>query len=645
MASAGTLAPSPTGNLNLIADQSISLSGSGTFGMSDGNPDDVVSPIQPSGSTDNEGDGHDDSPLHANDTVPARIYSLTGSIVDGILEPPGTDDAGFYDNLVSISVDKPALIEAGQDIVNLAFQGQNLRDSDVTRIVAGHDIYDAPFGGGLVVPSLVLGGPGTFDIEAGRNIGPLTQAGSGQAGSVPTGIDAVGNGNNPNLPHESANVQVLFGIAPGIDDAAFISTYIDPSSSATGVSSTTPALIAFMEQYDEGQGVDTGLVADAPKPVTLTATQAWSQFQALPTYVQQLFVGQVFFSVLTDVGNDFNNPSSPFFSQYARGFQAINTLFPASLGYTANDLGGGTNGANAPVSTGNLDIRSSTIQTQQGGNVSILGPGGEALVGSSSAPPEVVVNGQVIAGPGTMGVLTLEQGNINIFTDQSLLLAQSRVFTEQGGDITIWSSNGNINAGQGSTTVADIPPPEYVCDVNHFCTLDTKGEVTGAGIGTLQTIPDAPTGNANLLAPRGTVDAGAAGIRVSGNLNVAALQVLNAANIQVQGKTTGVPTVAVVDTGALTAASSATSAVTQMAQNLVRNNASGVPQRHWIITVQVEGFGDSGGDNNDDSRKKRKPGVVSYNPSSEVSILGYGNVGPTQRAFLTKEEQSKLGGI
>ncbi len=59
----------------------------------------------------------------------------------------------------------------------------------------------------------------------------------------------------------------------------------------------------------------------------------------------------------------------------------------------------------------------------------------------------------------------------------------------------------------------------------------------------MQTIPGALPGDINLLAPRGTVDAGAAGIRVSGNLNVAALHVLNADNIQVQGKSTidGIP--------------------------------------------------------------------------------------------------------
>ena len=644
VATGATLAQSPTSSLSLIANQSINLNtdnGGTTFGMASEDPSLIV------------------------DTNPVRIYSLTGSIVDGVLQPAGSGSAsGFYTDLLGVAVDKPAFIEAGRDIVNLSFQGQNLTDDDVTRIIAGRDIDDTPLqpqANVNTIPSLQLGGPGYFDVEAGRNIGPLTSQAQlfDSVGAsvllgviVTTGIDAVGNANNPELPHESANVQVLFGVGPGIDDSNFISTYINPSSTVPGVTGTTQALITFMQQYEQGQVFDTGLQSQKQALQnqfgTLDAAQAWTQFQKLPSYVQQLFVEQVFFNVLTHVGEDYNNPGSPYFQQYARGFQAINTLFPASLGYTANNLGGGSNGANALVDTGNLDIRNTTIQTQQGGNVSILGPGGQALVGSSSAPPEIIDGTQVIAGPGTQGILTLEQGDINVFTDQSLLLAQSRVFTEQGGNITIWSSNGNINAGEGSTSVSDVPPPEYVCDVNHFCTLDAKGEVTGAGIGTLQTIPGAPSGNANLLAPRGTVDAGAAGIRVSGDLNVAALQVLNVANIQVQGKTTGVPVVAAVDTGALTAASAATSAVTQMAQNLVRNNASGVQQRHWIITVQVEGFGDSGDDNSgdsNDSKRKRRPGQVSYNPSSEVSIVGYGKVGDTQRAYLTKDELSKLGGI
>ncbi|WP_346778753.1 filamentous haemagglutinin family protein [Burkholderia sp. Ac-20353] len=655
--SASTLYPSATGQLNLIADQTINFSnvanGRPTFIMSDADPASMPSPTQPQATANLQAS----SALHAGDTAPARIYSLNGSIVNGILEPAGAGNAGFYDKLVTVVVDKPALIQAGQDIVNLAFQGQNLRNSDMTRIVAGRDIIDTPIprNGGGAVPALVLGGPGTFDVEAGRNIGPLTSQaqeytalGSQYPTSgITTGIVAVGNANNPNLPHESANINVLFGVGPGVDLSGFVSTYIVPGSSVAGVPSTTPALIAFMQQYDAGLGVDTGLQADKQaaqaKVGRLTVDDAWKQFQALPSYVQQLFAEKVLFGVLTQVGKDYNNSASPYFQKYARGYEAINTLFPALLGYTANNLGGGGNGVNKAVSTGDLDMRSTTIQTQQGGDVTILGPGGQALVGGTSAPPAVVNgNGQVVAGPGTQGILTLEQGDINIFTDQSVLLAQSRIFTEQGGNMTIWSSNGDINAGKGSKSVADTPAPQYVCDANHYCTVDARGEVTGSGIGTLQSVPGAPPGNANLIAPRGTVDAGDAGIRVSGNLNVAALHVANVDNIQVQGTSMGIPMVQAVNTGALTAASSAASAASQMAQDIVKNSASGNGQRRWTISVQVEGFGDAG---SEDIRKKRKTDQIGYDSSNAVSILGFGPAGRTQRAVLGKEEQERLGKI
>ncbi|RQS65144.1 hypothetical protein DID96_27295 [Burkholderia sp. Bp8963] len=65
---------------------------------------------------------------------------------------------------------------------------------------------------------------------------------------------------------------------------------------------------------------------------------------------------------------------------------------------------------------------------------------------------------------------------------------------------------------------------------------------------------------------------------------------------QVTGKATGIPVVAAVNTGALTAASSATSAASQMAQDIAKNSAAHGSQRRWTISaVQMEGFGDTGG--------------------------------------------------
>jgi filamentous hemagglutinin family protein len=525
---------------------------------------------------------------------PARIYSLTGDIVDGIIDP-----VNGYDQGGPIAIDHPSLIYAGHDIINLSFVGQNYYQSDITRIVAAHDLYDTrPLladANGIAgvptpyVPLLELGGPGTFDIEAGRNVGPLTNILDAQAagltGAANTGIETVGNLLDPTLPRVGANITVLFGIGEGAATASFADQYLDPSKSLPGIPNFGSQLVSFMQQYQSDLNLQAGGTGSAP---ALTPAAAFAAFQSLPVYRQQILEEQVLFGILNQTGLDYNNPASPYSHQYARGYQAINTLFPASYGYTRNNLSGGTNGAAKPVTTGILDMRSSTIQTQQGGDISILGPGGELLVGSTGAPPDL--------DPNLTGILTLEQGSINIFADQSVLLAQSRIFTEQGGDVLIWSSNGDINAGEGAKTSFDLPPAAFVCNFDDFCTPNVLGEVSGAGIGVLQTVPNAPTGNADLIAPRGTVDAGAAGIRVSGNLTIAALQVLNAFNVQVGGRSVGVPTPVHIDANVLSAAASVVTA-TEAATNITHGTSDTLDT---IISVEVVGFGEP----DEDQRKK-----------------------------------------
>jgi hypothetical protein len=78
-------------------------------------------------------------------------------------------------------------------------------------------------------------------------------------------------------------------------------------------------------------------------------------------------------------------------------------------------------------------------------------------------------------------------------------------------------------------------------DANGNLFVDPSNAVSGSGIGQLLTVPGIKAGLVNLIAPNGDVNAGDAGIRVAGNLNIAAVQVIGASNITVVGTATGVP--------------------------------------------------------------------------------------------------------
>ena len=108
--------------------------------------------------------------------------------------------------------------------------------------------------------------------------------------------------------------------------------------------------------------------------------------------------------------------------------------------------------------------------------------------------------------------------------------------TTFGGGILAWSAEGDINAGRGAKTTVVYTPPRRVYDAFGNVALSPNAPSSGAGIATLAPIAEVPAGDVDLHAPLGTIDAGEAGIRVSGNINIAALHVVNAANIQVKGE-------------------------------------------------------------------------------------------------------------
>jgi hypothetical protein len=204
---------------------------------------------------------------------------------------------------------------------------------------------------------------------------------------------------------------------------------------------------------------------------------------------------------------------------YAAGFAAIAALFPK------------------PGKEGNISLTSREIKTRAGGDVSIFAPAGSLTVGLDVGTNQ----------PLEQGILTESGGNISIFTNGDVNVGTSRIFTLRGGNEIIWSSTGNIAAGASSKNVQSAPPTRVIVDPQTAdVETDLAGLATGGGIGVLATVTGVAPGNVDLIAPAGIIDAGDAGIRVSGNLNLSATQVLNASNIQAGGSTAGAPAAPVV---------------------------------------------------------------------------------------------------
>ncbi|MBV8306984.1 MAG: filamentous hemagglutinin family protein, partial [Gammaproteobacteria bacterium] len=210
----------------------------------------------------------------------------------------------------------------------------------------------------------------------------------------------------------------------------------------------------------------------------------------------------------------------------------------------------------------------SQLKTEQGGDINMLAPGGSVVVGVPNPPASLTFIKQsfnpFVAAAANLGVLVLGSGAIEGFADQNFEVNTSRMLTLEGGDIILWASNGNIDAGRGAKSASGAPPPVIQTDANGNVFVNPINDVSGSGIGQLLTGPDETPGLVDLIAPKGAVNAGEAGIRVAGNLNIAAVQVIGANNIQVSGTATGVP---VSEAGALAGALSGANSLADVSKS------------------------------------------------------------------------------
>lgn len=477
-----------------------------------------------------------DVPVHLGDPRPNLIVAREGSI--------RTAGTGFWE----LNLAKSTHVQAGTDIVNVSARIQNVNPTDVTSFIAGRDIFQLTqrTSSGQFrtfaedsdqASQFEIAGPGVAEFLAGRRIDLGTS----------DGIETIGNLKNRFLADTGARLIALAGLGgePAYDTfiQAFLADGVDVGAAQGGVVDYRARLGDFLA----GRGI-----TDAPDAV--------AAFRALDRREQRPLLVDILMSELRESGVFAETSETDDFS---RGFAAIDLLFPLS-----NPDGG-------------ISMLLSQIQTLDGGRIDLLVPGGSIDAGAASSST-------IDKAASALGVVAARSSDVNIFVDGDLRVNSTRVFALQG-DLLIWSSNGNIDAGRGARTAASIPVPISRIGPNGETLIEFPPAVEGSGL---------QAGNdAFLFAPRGVINAGDAGIRTSGNLTLSATEVIGADNIDVGGIAVGVP---VANTGvgaSFAGASNVASAATNQAVESTGSIGSGGDGAQeeaavGVLSVQVVGFGD-----------------------------------------------------
>lgn len=590
---------------------------------------------------------HTEGGLYRDASDPVRIQAFGGDISG-----------------LTLFTGKSALITAGRDITDVSLYLQGNRETDLSVVAAGRDITlfnsnstlraaasafgNSPGSGqSPLAGDIQIAGPGNLQVLAGGNLD--LGVGSNNADGTATGITSIGNLRNPYLPAAGANLTVAAGIGPAgslgesaLDFNSFITQFatspegdrylaeakgilgvvIDYSGSkrlkkgvmiksvSAGGSAEAAGLKAgdvilkvaereISKNYDDSyllSGIKIGeatkiriLRGDGPRELTITPGSDLLDLTD-PAYTRtqkEQIALSLFYLVLRDTGRDYNDPDSPGYRKYDSGEDAIESLFPSSTDW------------NGQILTQNRDIR-----TKSGGSIAMISPGGGISMAAASS-------GNTLAPP---GIITESGGNVSVFADDSVSIGIGRIFTLRGGDITIWSSKGNIAAGSSSRTVQSAPPTRVIVDPQSASVeTDLAGLATGGGIGVLATVKGVPPGDVDLIAPTGEIDAGDAGIRVTGNINLAAVTVVNSANISAGGASSGTatavsaPSISTVTTASNTAAASAaaTSPVNTKPEEKVTSTGE---ETLSVFTVTVIGYGGGGASDQEEEEEKNAGG-------------------------------------
>jgi len=443
--------------------------------------------------------------------------------------------SGSMENLNLITT-KETDITVGGDMINCGFSGQNLQASDITSINVAGQIYNTSpytFVDSVVIPSLP-----TSDLLAGMgsswdDIFTLALNPSAIANlAVPPGLSS---SQFAAYALENAglfNVQLIGGQLTGINPGFVYNSatgqlgFAGPMGPATEAALTQSQTLTVLQLVN---GVPQTYVGADGNTYFKTTTISW----VAPSVITTLFTdSQGDPSLATaQLGYRIGGPGQ--FDVNAGSISLGNSDGILSCGVM--DAAGGFNryanlasitpsGANLNVTVaGDLQMLTSTIAAEGGGDVNVISTGGSMDLGSEglfnsqgNSANTVVSNGHL-----GLGIYTTGGGNVNVTALGDVDIDGSRIATFNGGNIFVESLTGSVNVGNGGSdlnTVDDF----YVNPVTGQA-ADYREDVFGSGI-VAETLvpplpgeslpPDATTvpGNITVETPEGDIVAGTGGI-------------------------------------------------------------------------------------------------------------------------------------
>lgn len=501
------------------------------------------------------GFGIDGANVHRGSDSFSRIYAATGDLIGW--------NTGSYDSQPGNGMHGGSFTFGHETRLKA---GNNIRMGAINFIT--HDGSDLPVmeaGGSIYLPNAVLYGPGRLWVQAADEIWMGRTNGAGIRAREAVSSVATSN------PVNGGSISVLAGIDQAPEYQAFFDYYLDPENIGSapswlrqyfvegdrpGLTVSTDVVLSDgqthttvyaieLVNYMRGLRGEALIPTEAPdevsgsRPITrgkLAASidpaeyaEALAAFKALDPLLQRPLAIKILNAELKTAGREAVGRSPETDGRYlrqgdpTRGYDAIGRLFPGAQRKPDEALAEGEHRW-----TGNIEMMVSQIRGESGGDVDLVAPGGSVQLASLS-----ISN----TSPSDAGIVTQRGGGVNAIVYGDYIVNQSRTMTADDGDILIWSSYGNIDAGRGRKTSLSVPPVAFPIDPWATTRVQLSGLPNGAGIATLDQVDGKQGGDVDLYAFNGIVNAGDAGIRASRDLFIGAIEIRGLDNITVGGET------------------------------------------------------------------------------------------------------------